>query len=152
MRNLFKELFTFRAKENFSARENFLTEGFAYFLQGNKKVCEAFVEKVFGYHLEIEPGYTVATRLVEPLANRRCFPDLKLVFHTLTGVSCAILSEHKWDSEIRRDQLIDYETVLKSMKAHEKALGYDRCTTGPEEGGRNDSDRRAGYPPSLGRC
>lgn len=28
MRNLFNELFTFRAKENFSAKENFITEGF----------------------------------------------------------------------------------------------------------------------------
>jgi hypothetical protein len=35
MRNLFNELFIFRAKENLSAKENFLTESFAYFLQRN---------------------------------------------------------------------------------------------------------------------
>jgi hypothetical protein len=45
MRNLFNELFTFRAKENFSSKENFLTEGFAYFLQRDKRLCEAFVER-----------------------------------------------------------------------------------------------------------
>lgn len=122
MRNLFNDLFTFKAKENFSAKENFLTESFAYFLQHNKKVCEAFVERVLGYHVEVETGYELTTRLVEPLGNRNCFPDLKLVFRTSTGVCCAILSEHKWDSEIRPDQLIDYETVLKSMKADEKRL------------------------------
>ena len=55
MRNLFNELFTFRVKENFSAKENFLTEGFAYFLQRDNKVCEAFVERVLGYPVEIAP-------------------------------------------------------------------------------------------------
>jgi hypothetical protein len=49
MRSLFNEFFTFRAKENFSAKENFLTESFAYFLQCNKKVCEAFLERVLRY-------------------------------------------------------------------------------------------------------
>lgn len=122
MRNLFNELFTFRAKENFSAKENFLTESFAYFLQRNKKVCEAFVERVLGYHVEVETGYELTTRLVETLANKICFPDLRLVFRSSDGVRFAILSEHKWDSKIRPDQFIDYETALKSMRADEKRL------------------------------
>src|ERR1700675_1089354 len=92
MRNLFNELFTFRAKENFSAKENFLTEGFAYFLQRDNRVCEAFVEKVLGYPVEIEPGYKVDTRLVEPTATGYCFPDLKLSFsfRSSNGVSSGV--------------------------------------------------------------
>jgi hypothetical protein len=67
VRNIFRELFTFRAKQNFSAKENFLTESFAYFLQRNKKVCEKFVERVLDCHLEVQPDYVVTTRLVEAL-------------------------------------------------------------------------------------
>jgi hypothetical protein len=69
-----------RARESFSAKENFLTEGFAYFLQRNNKVCAAFVKKVLGYPVEIKPGYNVDTRSAEPTATGNCFPDLKLTF------------------------------------------------------------------------
>ena len=58
MRNLFNELFTFRVRENFSAKENFLTETFAYFLQRDMKVCHAFVKAVSQY-----PGDSVPRRM-----------------------------------------------------------------------------------------
>jgi hypothetical protein len=76
MRNLFENLFTFRVKENFSAKENFLTEGFAYFLQRDMEVCNAFAKRVLGYSVKIEPGYQVTTRNVEELESGKCFPDL----------------------------------------------------------------------------
>ncbi len=122
MRNLFSELFPFRARENFSAKENFLTEGFAYFLQRNKKVCEAFVKSVLGYDVEIKPDYLVTTRVVEATANGNCFPDLRLIFRTSSDILYAFLSEHKWDSDIRPDQLVCYAAVLNSIEADKKCL------------------------------
>jgi hypothetical protein len=123
MRNLFNQLFTFRAKENFSAKENFLTEAFAYLLQTDKAVCEAFVGGVIGSPVQIEPGYDVTTRAVERLNGKRCYPDLGLFFRTSEGVCWRIFSEHKWDSEVRSDQLIEYANILShSQVASEKRL------------------------------
>jgi hypothetical protein len=91
-------------------------------LQRNKKVCEKFVERVLGCHLEIQPDYVVTTRLVEAIGDSNCFPDLKLTFRTSSGVRYIFLSEHKWDSDIRRDQLLCYATVLNSRVADERRL------------------------------
>jgi hypothetical protein len=120
--------------------------------------------EVLGYPVEIEPGYKVDTRLVEPIAAGYCFPDLKLSFSfrssngvpsgvaegglvdrgeidekmltTFAGLSdnvhmhrtaeelrdCVFLSEHKWDSRIRPDQLVCYAGVLQSLPTYEKRL------------------------------
>src|SRR4029077_11692566 len=115
----------------------FLTEGFAYFLQRNKKVCEAFVKSVLGYEVEIEPDYLLTTRLVEATANGNCFPDLKLIFHTSSGIRYAFLSEHKWDSDIRPDQLVCYAAVLNSLVADEKRL----VTIVAHPGQKRDAER-----------
>jgi hypothetical protein len=118
--NLFIQLFTFRAKENFSARENFLTEAFAYFLQRDQGVFEAFVEKITESRLGIEPRYKVLTRAVEPSLNGHCFPDLKLVFRAADGDYWTVLSEHKWDSPIRQGQLLEYEALLNRPEVQGK--------------------------------
>jgi hypothetical protein len=112
VRNLFNQLFTFHAKENFSAKENFLTEAFAYLLQTNKAVCEAFVGGVIGSRVQIEPGYDVTTRMAEHLNGKRRFPNLGLSVRTSEGVCWRIFSEHKWDSPVRADQLIEYADIL----------------------------------------
>jgi hypothetical protein len=77
---------------------------------------------VFQNSVEIEPGYQVTTRNVEWLTSGNCFPDLKLLFRTSDGLRYAILSEHKWDSNIRRDQLSHYGTVLDSFDVDERRL------------------------------
>jgi hypothetical protein len=121
MANLFNQLFTFRPKEGSSASENFLTESFVYFLEKDKDICEAFVARVLGREVKIE-GYELITRLVERLPGRIRFPDLKLLLHASDGKTYAIISEHKWDSHIRPEQLLDYEQILGLIAADHRHL------------------------------
>jgi hypothetical protein len=92
VRNLLINFSHSTPKKNFSAKESFLTEAFAYFLQTNKAVCEAFVGGVIGSRVQIEPGYDVMSRAVEYLNGKRRFPDLGLFFRTSEGV-CWRISE-----------------------------------------------------------
>ena len=85
-------------------------------------MCDAFAERVFGHSIKIEPDYLVKTRNVEKLRTGNCFPDMKLLFRTSDGECYAILSEHKWDSKIRQDQLRNYCTVLQSLDVKERRL------------------------------
>jgi hypothetical protein len=121
MANLFSQLFTFRPREDYSSIENFLTESFAYFLRRDKDVCEAFVARVLGREIKIE-GYELETQLVERLPGRTRFPDLELMFRASSGETYLIISEHKWNSEIRPEQLVDYQEILSSKDADHRHL------------------------------
>jgi len=121
MANLFGQLFTFRPREDYSSIENFLTESFAYFLRRDKDVCEAFVARVLGRKIKIE-GYDLETQRVERLPGRTRFPDLELMFRASSGETYAIISEHKWNSEIRPEQLADYQEILSSKDADHRHL------------------------------
>jgi hypothetical protein len=121
MVNLFSQLFTFRPREDSSPIENFLTESFAYFLRRDKDICEAFIARMLGREIKIE-GYELETRLVERLPGRIRFPDLKLLLHASDGKTYAIISEHKWDSHIRPEQLLDYEQILGLIAADHRHL------------------------------
>lgn len=116
MGNLFNRLFTFS-----SASENFLTESFAYFLERDKAVLEAFIGRLLGLQIDVA-RYEVVTRLPEYLPGKTRFPDLKLTLQTSNGESYVIISEHKWDSGIRLDQLADYEEILRSIDANHRHL------------------------------
>jgi hypothetical protein len=71
----------------------------------------------------MESGYDVTTRATEYLNGKPCFPDLGLFFRTSEGVCWRIFSEHKWDSQVRADQLIEYANILNhSELASEKRL------------------------------
>jgi hypothetical protein len=121
MGNLFNQLFTFRPRENSSASENFLTESFTYFLERDKAVLEAFIGRVLQRAIDVE-RYELVTRLPEQLPGRTRFPDLKLVLKASNGETYIIISEHKWDSGIRPNQLVDYEEILRSIAADHRHL------------------------------
>jgi len=78
---------------NFSSKENFLTEAFAYFLQTDKAVCEAFVGRVIGSRVQIEPDYNVETRAASRglsagygKALTFCFSFLRLAHVSFTAL------------------------------------------------------------------
>jgi len=121
MRNLFNQLFPFRPRENSSAKENFLTESFTYFLERDKAVLEAFVGRVLKRTIDVE-RYELVTRLAEQLGDRIVFPDLKLGLESSSREKYVIISEHKWDSGIRPNQLCDYEQILLLRPADHRYL------------------------------
>jgi hypothetical protein len=121
MGNLFNRLFTFRPRENSSAEENFLTESFAYFLERDKAVLEAFINRLLGQKIDVI-RYELTTRLLGHLLDKTRFPDLQLIFEAANGEKYAIISEHKWDSDIRPGQLADYEEILRSITADHRHL------------------------------
>jgi hypothetical protein len=121
MRNLFNQLFPFRPRENSSAEENFLTESFTYFLEHDKAVLEAFVSRVLRRRIDVE-RYEVKTRFAEQLGGRTLFPDLKLILESSRGERYIMFSEHKWNSGIRPDQLVDYDQISRSIEADDRHL------------------------------
>jgi hypothetical protein len=98
-----------------------LTESFACFLQRDKQVCQAFVARLLGREIKIE-GYELVTRPVERLPGRTRFPDVKVMLHASDGKTYAIISEHKWDSQVRHTQLVDYQEILGSIAADHRHL------------------------------
>jgi hypothetical protein len=121
MGNLFNRLFTFRPRENSSAEENFLTESFAYFLERDKAVLEAFINRLLGRKIEVI-RYELTTRLLGHLPGKIRFPDLQLTFEAANGETYVIISEHKWNSDFHPGQLADYEEILRSITADHRHL------------------------------
>ena len=135
--NLFNALFDFRPRENHTAKENFLSEGFAYVLKTSKPACDAWLSRVLNRPVESRTT-KILTRNSERLGDSVVFPDMLIESELTDGKSEIIYSEHKWDAPCLPGQLQDYYEVAKrrhagarlvfvgrSLKQRATALGHE---------------------------
>ncbi len=112
--NLFNALFDFRPRENHTAKENFLSEGFAYVLKTSKLARDAWISRVLKRRVETRRT-EIFTRNSERLGDTVVFPDMLIQAELSDGNGkCEIIyAEHKWDAKCEPGQLQKYFDVAK---------------------------------------
>lgn len=115
--NLFNDLFKVRIREDHSPKENFLSECFAHVLRLDNRICETWVTKISGRPIRFKgkPNISTRTSEIDPSKNAIIFPDLRIDATTIDGEPIIVLTEHKWDSHCRTDQLAAYRRIAEKL-------------------------------------
>jgi len=123
--NLFNALFDFRPREGHTAKENFLSEGFAYVLRTSKLACDAWLSEVLKRRVETK-STKIHTRNSERFGDTVLFPDMLIEAELTDGTLEIIYSEHKWEADCDPNQLQNYFAIAKQRRADSRVVFIGR--------------------------
>lgn len=123
--NLFNALFDFRPRDNHTAKENFLSEGFAYVLKTSEPALDAWLSMLLNRSVK-SVSAEICTRDTERLDGKPVFPDMRIKVELADGQSETIYSEHKWDADCLEEQLQSYYQVAKQSGANARLVFIGR--------------------------
>jgi hypothetical protein len=112
MNTFFNKLYSYRERKHKNARENFLTEIFAFVLTKDKSFFNDFMKVI---NCQIETPYTIDTQKGYSWGR----PDL-----TIQSSDTLILIEIKVEAKEGFNQLENYQTILDNAKQKNKVLVF----------------------------
>ena len=124
--NLFNALFDFRPREGHTAKENFLSEGFAYVLKTSQPARDAWLSKVLNRQVISVGAPKIRTRETERLDGKPLYPDMCICAELADGQSETIYSEHKWDAVCCEKQLQAYHQIAKQSSGNARLVFIGR--------------------------
>lgn len=122
--NLFSGLFPFRPHHDRTAKENFLTEAFAYILRTDRGALNAWLSKVMRESVAAQ-SCEVATfdTHIHEEHGTNIYPDMCLRAKITQRRSIVIYSEHKWNAPFSKEQMDKYHGLTKGKNARLVFIG-----------------------------